>query len=103
MKSSAELHIARAHIVLEKLPPSAEIVRERHSAWVLHRCRCVLQRVCSQPLRISDGLVDGWKPGDLGEGGRKGVPGKVVRRYLDILTSGLAGVIENVTGEMAEV
>jgi hypothetical protein len=27
MKSSAELHVAHAHVVLEKLPPSAEIIR----------------------------------------------------------------------------
>src|SRR5262249_36529743 len=29
MKTSAELHIPRAQIVLEKLPPSAEVIRER--------------------------------------------------------------------------
>src|SRR5215813_11261006 len=103
MKSSAELHIAPAHIILEKLPPSAEILRERHSAWILHRRRCVLPWVCGEPLRISDGLVDGGKSGDFSESGRQIIPCKVVRRYLDILPSGLIRVIENVAGEITEI
>src|SRR5215470_11600749 len=103
MKSSAEPHIARAHIVLEKPPPSAEVVRERDPAWVLHRRRCVLQWVCSEPLRIRDRLVDGGKPCDFGESGRQVSPCKVVRRYLDILTSSLIWVVENVAGEISEV
>src|SRR5215813_9635788 len=103
MKSSAELHIARAHIVLEQLPPSAEIIRERHSAWILHRRRCILQWVCSDPLWISDRLVDGREAGDLSESGRQIAPRKVVRRHLDILAGGLLRVVEDVAREMAEV
>src|SRR5262245_18480544 len=96
MKSSAQLHITRAHIVLDKLPPGAEIIRERHPAWVLHRRRCVLQWVCSKPLRISDGLVDRGKAGDLGESGRQITPCKVVGRDLEILTSGRVWVVKDV-------
>src|SRR5436190_404083 len=69
MKSSAELHVTGAHIVLEKLPPSAEIIGERHSSWVLHRHRCILKWVCSYPLRISDRLIDSWKSSDIRENG----------------------------------
>src|SRR5215468_6251772 len=103
MNSSAELHIAGAHIVLEKLPPSAEIIRERHSSWVLDRRRCILQWMSSQPLLIIDRLIDSWKPGDFGESRRQIRPCEVVRRYLEIPTSGLGGVVENVAGEIAEV
>src|SRR5215472_5569206 len=103
MKSSAELHIAGAHIVLEKLPPGAEIIRERQSSWVLHGRRCILPWVCSQPLRITDGLIDSWKPSDFGESRHQISPCEVVGRYLEILTSGLGGVVENVAGEIAEV
>src|SRR5215469_1172564 len=103
MKSSAELHIAGAHIVLEKLPPSAEIIRERRSSWVLHRRGRILQGMCSYPLRITDGLIDSWKPGDFGESRRQISPCEVVRRYLEILTSGLDGMVENVAGKIAKV
>src|SRR5215471_12583319 len=103
MKSSAELHIAGAHIVLEKLPPSAEIIRERRSSWVLHRRGRILQGMCSYPPRITDGLIDSWKPGDFGESRHQISPCEVVGRYLEILTTGLGGVVENVAGEIAEV
>src|SRR5215472_13037556 len=103
MKSSAELHITAAHIVLEKLPPSAEIICERHSSWGLHRCRCILQGMCSYPPRITEGLIDSWKPGDFGESRRQIRPCEVVRCYLEILTSGLGGMVENVAGKIAEV
>src|SRR5205809_811766 len=78
MKSSAELHVTGAHIVLEKLPPSAEIIGERHSSWVLHRHRCILKWVCSYPLRISDRLIDSWKSSDFRESGGEIRPCKVV-------------------------
>src|SRR5262249_34922326 len=89
MKSSAALHIPRAHIVLEKLTPSAEVIRQRHSAWVLHRRGCVLPWVCGQPLRISDGLVDSGKAGDFTENRGQMVPCKVVQCHLKILPRGL--------------
>src|SRR5262245_19757342 len=103
MKSPAELDIPRAYVVLEKLPPSAEIIRERYAVWVLHRGGCVLPWVCGQPLRIRDGLVDSCKAGDFSESGGQTIPGKVVRRHLEILPSGLVWMVENVAGEMAEV
>src|SRR5262245_3397680 len=103
MKSPAEFHIARAHIVLEQLPPRAEIVRERHSAGVLHGHRCVLPWVGSEPLLIGDGLVDSWMAGDLSESSCQVVPCKVVRRDLEIFTGRLLRVVENVAAEMAEV
>src|SRR6516225_7457365 len=103
MNSSAELHIAGAHIVLEKLPPSTEIIGERRSSWVLDCRRCILQWMSSQPLLITDRLIDSWKPGDFGESRRQISPCEIVRRYLEILTSGLGGVVENVACEIPEV
>src|SRR5262245_15781291 len=103
MKSSAELHIPSAHIVLEKVPPSAEVIRERHSAWVLHRRGCVLPWVCGEPPRTRDGLVDSGKAGDFSESGGQMVPRKVVRCHLKILPRGLLWMFENVAGEMAEI
>ena len=48
-------------------------------------------------------MIDSWKPGDFSESRRQIRPCEVVRRYLEILTSGLGWVVENVTGEIAEV
>jgi hypothetical protein len=52
---------------------------------------------------ITDGLIDSWKPGDFGESRHQISPREVVGRYLEILTSGLGGVVKNVAGEIAEV
>src|SRR5207248_10387506 len=76
------IHVTGAHIVLEKLPPSAEIIGERHSSWVLHRHRCILKWVCSYPLRISDRLIDSWKSSDVRERGGEIRQCKVVGCYF---------------------
>src|SRR6516225_7312550 len=52
---------------------------------------------------MTDGLIDSWKSSDFGESRHQISPCEVVGRYLEILTSGLGGVVENVAGEIAEV